>query len=439
MMRIITVAAATVAVCLGATGMAQAAVPASQSAPAVTGTAEQGYWLTTSNGTWANSPTGYVYGWQDCGATGGSCVTISGQTASTFLLRPADVGHEVVSVVRASNANGSATAFSVATAAVPAGAPSATGLSAISGTPEQAATLTSSTGAWTGSPTVYLYQWMDCNSTGGYCAATVPYASTFTLQAADVGHEMRVHVRAQNAYGRVWGYASAPTAVVTTTAGVQPDGPPGAWTPAFDDEFNGTSLDRTKWSPCWFYPTCGSQNNAGTNPANVSVSNGNLVLTLASSASGASVSTNPSGGTSPGFQFQYGVVEARIWFPGDGSHCYNWPAWWTDGQSWPTNGENDIAEVLGGDMTVNYHSSSGNFQEAIPSGYWCGGFHTYTLDRMAGHSYVYYDGTLVKSYTTDDGGAPQYVIVNVGASSDHPAYGTASQVRVDYVRAWRTG
>jgi hypothetical protein len=235
------------------------------------------------------------------------------------------------------------------------------------------------------------------------------------------------------------GGSASGSAIVTVTqpsGDPQPTGVPGTWTLSFDDEFDGTAIDTNKWSPCWFYPTCGTQNNVSTSPANVKVANGNLVLTLASSSSGASVETNPKGGAKVGYQFQYGVAEARIWFPGDSTHCYNWPAWWTDGQSWPANGENDIAEVLGGQMTVNYHSSSGSHNQGAVPGYWCGGYHTYTLNRQVGHANVYYDGTLVKSYSTDDGGALQYLIINVGSSS-YPAYGAASQVKVDYVRAWQ--
>lgn len=216
-----------------------------------------------------------------------------------------------------------------------------------------------------------------------------------------------------------------------------PAGVAGNWTLKFDDEFSGTSLDTTKWSNCWFSPQCGSMNNVKTDPGNVSVSGGNLVLTLSSSSTGALVSTNPYGGASTGYQFTYGVVEARIFFPGDGTNCYNWPAWWTDGQSWPADGEHDIAEVLGGPMTVNYHSSSGAHNQGAVPGYWCGAYHTYTLYRHAGGGDVYVDGKKVKSYSTDDTGTPEYLILNVGYSGSPAAFGAASQVKVDYVRAWQ--
>lgn len=233
--------------------------------------------------------------------------------------------------------------------------------------------------------------------------------------------------------------APAPEPVATTAStGTMPVGVPGAWTMAFADEFNGTALDTAKWSNCWFSPTCGTMNKVTTSPSNVSVGGGNLVLSLASSTSGALVSTNPKGGATTGYEFTTGYVEARIKFPGNGTGLYNWPAFWTNGQSWPTNGENDIAEVLSGKMTVNYHSSSGAHNQGTVPGDWGNAFHTFGLHRTANSADVYFDGVKVKSYSTDDGGAPQYIILNVGASGSSPAaYGAASQVQVDYVRAWK--
>lgn len=224
-----------------------------------------------------------------------------------------------------------------------------------------------------------------------------------------------------------------------TTAGVMPVGVAGSWNLKFDDEFDGTSLDRTKWANCWFPTTCGTMNHVQTPPTNVAVANGELALTLSDSGHGALINSNPKAGASTGYQFATGYVEARIMFPGDGTAngCFNWPAWWTDGQSWPANGEHDIAEVLSGQMTVNYHSSTGAHNQGAVPGTWCGGYHTYGLNRMVGHSDVYFDGQLVKSYTTDDGNALEYLILNVGDGGSQHVYGPGSVVQVDYVRAWQ--
>lgn len=231
--------------------------------------------------------------------------------------------------------------------------------------------------------------------------------------------------------------APAPALAVASTGGPAPLGVPGNWTLAFNDDFNSAGLDTNKWAACWFAPGCGTMNKVSTSPANVSVSNGNLVLNLASATSGALVSSNPRGGAGTGYQFTTGYVEARIKFPGNANGLYNWPAFWSTGQSWPATGENDIAEVLKAKMTVNYHSTSGAQNQGGVGGNWANEYHTFGLHRMAGSSDVYFDGVKVKSYPTNDGNAPQYLVLNVGASSTNPAYGPASQVLVDYVRAWQ--
>ena len=62
------------------------AAPANTAVPAVSGTAQQGDTLTTSNGSWSGSPTSYAYVWEDCNSSGGGCVSISGATSSSYTL-----------------------------------------------------------------------------------------------------------------------------------------------------------------------------------------------------------------------------------------------------------------------------------------------------------------------------------------------------------------
>jgi beta-glucanase (GH16 family) len=233
-----------------------------------------------------------------------------------------------------------------------------------------------------------------------------------------------------------------PTTTSTTTTvpaseTPKPRGLSGSWNLVFEDEFNGTSLNTSRWIALddW------SINNVQTMAANVSVANGNLVLTLASRKSGAGVSSAPyNGAGANGYLLRVGdYAEARVYFPGSSADgVYNWPAWWASGRNWPAAGEHDIAEGTHSGLTVNYHSPSGQHKKGGVPGVWFNEFHTYGVLRMAGRAEVYWDGVLVKSYTTDDNGRGQALLLNVGKSSARPAVtGRASQVKVDYVRAWR--
>ena len=87
-------------------------LPSNTAVPAVTGTAQQSQVLTTSNGTWSGSPTGYSYQWQDCDSSGNNCTNVSGATSSSYMLASGDVGHTMRAVVTATNSGGSAAATS---------------------------------------------------------------------------------------------------------------------------------------------------------------------------------------------------------------------------------------------------------------------------------------------------------------------------------------
>ena len=185
--------------------------PVNTGAPAITGTAQQGQTLTTSNGTWSNTPTMFGYQWERCTTT---CAAITGATGSTYTLVAADVGATIEAQVSATNAGGTGgPVASAATAAVIALAPvNSGGLPTISGTAQQGQTLTATTGAWLNTPTSFTYQWLRCTVT---CAAiTGSTATTYVVAAADVGAELEVQVTAVNTGGSAIA-TSVPTATVT--------------------------------------------------------------------------------------------------------------------------------------------------------------------------------------------------------------------------------
>lgn len=92
--------------------------PANTAVPTITGTAQVGQVLTATNGTWTGNPTPtYSRKWQK--STNGSTWTdIAGATATTYTPVAGDVGATIRVAVTATNAAGSASANSAATAAV---------------------------------------------------------------------------------------------------------------------------------------------------------------------------------------------------------------------------------------------------------------------------------------------------------------------------------
>lgn len=92
--------------------------PTDVTPPAVAGQAILGRVLTTSTGTWSNTPTSFSYQWEDCNNSQSGCTAVSGATSGSYTLSRRDVGHVVRSVVTATNAHGSGQATSNATSPV---------------------------------------------------------------------------------------------------------------------------------------------------------------------------------------------------------------------------------------------------------------------------------------------------------------------------------
>jgi hypothetical protein len=102
----------------GSSSAAQYA-PTNTAAPAISGTAQEGATLTTTNGQWTStSAIAYSYQWQRCDTQGASCADITGATNNSYVAQTGDVGKTLRSVVAASNADGVSRAQSAPTAVV---------------------------------------------------------------------------------------------------------------------------------------------------------------------------------------------------------------------------------------------------------------------------------------------------------------------------------
>ena len=98
-------------------------------------------------------------------------------------------------------------------------APSNTSAPSISGEAVSGATLTGSTGTWSGAPPItYAYQWIVCDSAGRDCTAIQGAAgSTYIVQGGGVGQTIEVTVTATNGAGSAQA-TSEPTAVIQAGA-----------------------------------------------------------------------------------------------------------------------------------------------------------------------------------------------------------------------------
>jgi hypothetical protein len=180
-------------------------VPAASGEPAVTGTTTSGRTLSAGEGVWTGDQLEFTYQWERCtGDAETACAPIPGATADTHTLTKGDLASRLRVTVTGRNRLGSLTATSPMTAVVtgPPGSPVVTEAPVVEGLVGPGATLTSTTGTWTGTPASFSFQWRRCNATTGACVDIAEAeAEIYTLTTADSGSVLRVLVVAENAAG----------------------------------------------------------------------------------------------------------------------------------------------------------------------------------------------------------------------------------------------
>jgi beta-glucanase (GH16 family) len=245
------------------------------------------------------------------------------------------------------------------------------------------------------------------------------------------------------------------------------DGTP--WTCTFDDEFNGTRLDTTKW---YVQETATSSFSPGgecfVNSANnVSVSSGQLHLTLrkginktCSDPKGDFKTQWTSGSVSTYnlFSQAFGRFEFRATFPdsrkaGQQSSLWMWPTTNKYGP-WPYSGEIDVAEWYGKywDRAIPFLHYGGQYTDPDATNNYCllqvGVPHTFLLEWSATGITISYDGKVclhnTRWFTGVYGTAPfdqPFMLALsqlLGTGDNKPVIGspTTSAMKVDYVRVW---
>ena len=211
--------------------------PNNTSLPTISGTAQDNQTLTADHGNWSGTtPISYAYMWLRCDTAGANCVD-NGGASQTYDVASGDVGHKLRVMVTATNSKGSDTAKSNPTAVVVAAsgastAPVNTSLPSISGTAQDGQTFTASQGSWNpSSGNNFTYQWQRCDSSGNSCSnISGATSTTYRNTSSDVGHRLRVAVKATNSLGNSTATSAASSVVAaagtTTTTPTTTTPPP---------------------------------------------------------------------------------------------------------------------------------------------------------------------------------------------------------------------
>ncbi len=239
---------------------------------------------------------------------------------------------------------------------------------------------------------------------------------------------------------------------------------------AWSDEFNGTSLDSTKWTPQYGdgsqYGIPGWGNNElqsyTGNPSNLFVQDGRLHIVAQKQGNqytSARIRTLGKG------EFTYGRMEASIKVPAPGAGL--WPAFWMlpSGGSWPCDGEIDIMEQWANDWPTNVTTGAAHigtcpfsqathhyksFQHQSQTGNYASDFHLYGVEWDEDYIAWYVDG--VKVYQISPTSYPTipaqhswpfnsnewYLILNLAITQSGPNSLTVfpSQIEVDYIKVY---
>jgi beta-glucanase (GH16 family) len=274
-----------------------------------------------------------------------------------------------------------------------------------------------------------------------------------------------------------------PTVPSTTRPPVEPTEPPvvgsgqppalvtggATWKTIFDDEFDGSSVDTSRWN----VPNnsnFGSGNNEDEcyRAANTTVAGGTLRLT-GKRETVTGCGSNPDGGNTyfftsgmvttrqqdggMKFKYRHGYTEVRMRVPRGNLY---WPAFWLvgagDGSSpgWPDYGEFDVTEIYGSKPDIsesNFHRAGGNIGARNhnvvtkgsssslnvndPNPLVAGGtndWHTYGFNWTDDTLQWFIDGVLVRTYTASSAadraalGYEHSIILNLAMGGNGPRY-----------------
>jgi hypothetical protein len=177
--------------------------PTNQRPPVISGTAQDAQTLTADRGDWSSGPgLTLSHRWIRCDPDGVSaCFYLHADDQPTYTLTSAEVGKTIKLRVRADSTGGTREVDSPTTPVVEAAPPSVSVPPSFSGSPVVGATLTGTSGSFSGgTPPVVedQHQWYRCAGTDLAGCAPIPNATSlnYTVTADDVGSRLVLQERA---------------------------------------------------------------------------------------------------------------------------------------------------------------------------------------------------------------------------------------------------
>jgi uncharacterized repeat protein (TIGR01451 family) len=279
------------------TGTILPLAPVNTSIPTITGTPQVAVSLVAATGSWTSALTpSYTYQWQRCSP---GCADINAATGVSYTLQAADAGATVrvgVTAQTTGGTTGPVYSSQTATVQLPP-APTVVVMPSISGTAQDAHTLTAVNGTWAGvTPISFTYQWLRCNGLGSSCVAiTGQNAVTYGVGTSDVGSTIRVAVTATNAGGATQQNTLA-TSVVVPVAPVSTGVPLLSGSPAVGSALtttNGTWTGAVSFAYQWQRCASSCSDIAGANASRYDITSSDAAFSLRAAVT----ATNAGGST----------------------------------------------------------------------------------------------------------------------------------------------